>query len=114
MGEAFISRRGNEHKGYEIILGKIIGDAWGGYIEDLDFDKYDYILNVASNGSSGIGSNSDTYIIKKGVVTEEYHSDQWKVYCKVNVYPKTNKIEIIEQYSNVGLMTNGSILIQLN
>jgi hypothetical protein len=113
MGEAFITRRDNSRDNYEILSGAFKSSfSNDGEASNLDFGKYDYIVHVASRNTA-TGSHGDTYVVKSGVITEEYHTGT-NPQVTLSIDKANGKITLNEKYSNTSALTDASLIIALS
>ena len=111
MGEALITRRDNSRDNYEIIL----LNSTSHLVEGLDFSKYDYICHFTSRIVDQGLVNADIYIIKSGVITEEYHTNGiGRVYVTIKINKSKGTIELDTKYSNVAIEQDGSLIIAMS
>lgn len=109
MGEALITRRENSRDNYDIIL----LNSRSHLVEGLDFGKYDYICHCTSRIVDIGLVSADIYVIKSGVITEEYHTNS-SVYVTIEINKSKGTIELDTNYSNVAIEQDGSLIIAMS
>jgi hypothetical protein len=113
MGEAFITRRGGT--GGDIRIIKPQDDKYPYNITGINLTQNDYIINVVvyvNYIDVMDDAYCERYVVKKGVVTEEYHHPRGQC-TNLAIYPDENRISITSTEGYYYLKPYSSTVIEV-